>query len=395
MIAQRLVTPGGARCVDNVTMDIDRPTPLLGGLTPQSFMKRYWQKKPLLVRQAWADVAAPIARAELFDLAARDDVESRLIVQRDSDWTLRHGPLERRSLPALKQPGWTLLVQGLDLHVEAAHEMLQRFRFVPEARLDDLMISYATEGGGVGPHLDSYDVFLLQVHGQRRWRIGRVPDPQWVQGVPLKLLANFEAEEEWVLEPGDMLYLPPRWGHDGEAVGECMTCSIGFRAPAPTELARELLQHMVDALDPDGGERLYRDPQQPATDEPGRIPTTLLQFAHAAVTRALDEPGSLECALGEALTEPKPLVWFEQGVPVPPGQGVRLDRRTRMMYDEQHVFINGESFRGSGRDAKLMRRLADERWLDAADVGRLGEGARQLLDEWAMAGWARPLGEAV
>lgn len=372
-------------------MDIDRPTPLLGGLTPQAFMRRYWQKKPLLVRQAWAEARPPLERSALFELAAREDVESRLIVQQEADWTLRHGPLQRRSLPPLKQPGWTLLVQGLDLHVQAAHELLQRFRFVPEARLDDLMVSYATDGGGVGAHLDSYDVFLLQVQGRRRWRIGRVPDPQWVQGVPLKLLANFEAEEEWVLEPGDLLYLPPRYGHDGVAEGECMTCSIGFRAPAPSELARELLQHMVDALEADAGERLYRDPQQPATDAPGRIPTSLLQFAHAAVARALAEPGSLDCALGEALTEPKPLVWFDQGLPVPPGQGVRLDRRTRMMYDEQHVFINGEAFRASGRDAKLMRALADDRTLGADDVARLGEGARQLLDEWAMAGWAHPL----
>jgi 50S ribosomal protein L16 3-hydroxylase len=207
----------------------------------------------------------------------------------------------------------------------------------------------------------------------------------------LRILADFEGTDVWVLEPGDMLYLPPRYGHDGIAEGECMTCSVGFRAPTPTELARELLQHMVDALDADGGERLYRDPQQGATDAPGRIPTTLLQFAHAAVTRALEEPGSLDCALGEALTEPKPQVWFESGLPVPPGQGVRLDRRTRMMYDEQHVFINGEAFKAGGRDAKLMRRLADERALDADDVARLGEGARQLLDEWAMAGWARPL----
>jgi 50S ribosomal protein L16 3-hydroxylase len=371
------------------SMDIDRPTPLLGGLTPQAFMRRYWQKKPLLVRQAWSGVQPPLDRSALFELAAHEDVESRLIVQEEADWSLRHGPLQRRALPALKQPGWTLLVQGLDLHAQPAHDMLQRFRFVPEARLDDLMISFATDGGGVGPHLDSYDVFLLQVQGRRRWRIGRVPDPQWVQGVPLKLLANFEAEEEWVLEPGDMLYLPPRYGHDGIAEGECMTCSIGFRAPTPTELARELLQHMVDAIETDGGERLYRDPQQAATDTPGRIPNSLLQFAHAAVTRALAEPGALDCALGEALTEPKPQVWFEQGLPVPPGQGVRLDRRTRMMYDEQHVFINGEAFKASGRDAKLMRLLADERTLDAEDVARLGEGARQLLDEWAMAGWAR------
>lgn len=195
-------------------MDVTRPTPLLGGLSAEQFMRRHWQKKPLLVRQALRGVQPPLSRTQLFDLAGRDGVESRLIVQdtnRPKGWTLRHGPLPRRALPPIKQTNWTLLVQGLDLHVPAAYEMLSRFRFVPEARLDDLMISYATEGGGVGPHLDSYDVFLIQVHGRRRWSFGRCPDDSLVEGVPLKILRHFEPEHEAVLEPGDLLYLPPRW----------------------------------------------------------------------------------------------------------------------------------------------------------------------------------------
>ena len=138
-------------------------------------MRRHWQKKPLLVRQAWPGVQPPIARSALFDLASADGVESRLLSRFDGHWRLRHGPLARRALPPLKRADWTLLVQGLDLHCQPAHDMLQRFRFVPEARLDDLMISYASDGGGVGPHLDSYDVFLLQVQGKRRWRIGQWP----------------------------------------------------------------------------------------------------------------------------------------------------------------------------------------------------------------------------
>ncbi len=370
-------------------MLIEAPTPLLGGLSPQAFMRRHWQKKPLLVRQAWPYVIPPVSRSELFALAARDEVESRLVRQQRGGWALRHGPLPRRALPPLGERGWTLLVQGLDLHVPAAHDMLSRFRFVPEARLDDLMISYATDGGGVGAHLDSYDVFLLQVQGRRRWRIGRVAQPQWVEGVPLKLLANFEAEEEWVLEPGDMLYLPPLWGHDGIAEGECMTCSIGFRAPAPARLAQELLQHLADGLDAEAPQRLYRDPRQPATDAPGCIPQALQQFARDAVARALRDPAALDCALGEALTEPKPRVWFDPGQALQ-DSGVRLDRRSRMMYDAQHVFLNGESFRAGGRDAMLMRRLADRRELSAAEVARLSAGARELVDEWACAGWLHP-----
>ena len=152
-------------------------------------------------------------------------------------WKLRHGPFARRYLPAMSQREWTLLVQGVDLHNDAVHQLMQQFRFVPEARLDDLMISYATDGGGVGPHFDSYDVFLLQAHGRRRWRIGRQKDLTLKEGIPLKVLAEFEPEEEFVLEPGDMLYLPPRYAHDGIAEGECITYSIGFRAPARAELA--------------------------------------------------------------------------------------------------------------------------------------------------------------
>ncbi|MEF7613741.1 cupin domain-containing protein [Aquincola sp. MAHUQ-54] len=371
-------------------MDIDRPLPLLGGLSPAAFMRRHWQKKPLLVRQAVPGVQPPVTRAEAFALAARDDVESRLVVQSGEDWRLRRGPLPRAALPPLKQPGWTLLVQGLDLHEAAAHELLARFRFVPEARLDDLMVSYATDGGGVGPHLDSYDVFLLQVQGRRRWRIAPPGDATLREGLPLKILARFEPQQEWVLEPGDMLYLPPRWGHDGVAEGgDCMTCSIGFRAPSRGELARDLLQRLADMAAEEADERLYRDPSQPATQAPGQVPAALAVFAQQALQRVFEDPDALACALGETLSEPKSAVWFEPGEPLKEGAAVTLDRRTRMMYDERHVFINGESFRAGGRDATLMRRLADGRRLAAPDVARLSPQARGLLGDWAAAGWVR------
>jgi 50S ribosomal protein L16 3-hydroxylase len=369
-------------------MDIAQALPLLGGLSPTQFMRRYWQKKPCVIRQAVPGVQPPLARAELFALAARDDVESRLLVQSPGRWKLGHGPFTRRQLPPLQQPGWTLLVQGLDLHVPAAHELLSRFRFLPEARLDDLMISYASDGGGVGPHLDSYDVFLLQVHGRRRWRIGPVKNPRLLPDKPVKILAEFEPTEDLLLEPGDMLYLPPRWGHDGIAVGDdCMTCSVGFRTPTPTDMARDVLQRMIDALEAPEGEPHYRDPAGSATATPGLIPDALQQFAQRAVIDALNDARSLACALGESLTEPKAIVWFQGGEALSPGQGARLDARTRMMYDAHHVFINGESFRAGGRDAKLMRQLADARKLPAAGVAALGADARALLDDWAVDGW--------
>jgi 50S ribosomal protein L16 3-hydroxylase len=368
-------------------IDIDSATPLLDGLTPANFMRRHWQKKPLLVRQAVPMTQPFVGRAALFALAAGEGVESRLIVRHGKDWSLRHGPFTRRALPPLAQAHWSLLVQGVDLHLDRARDMLERFRFVPDARLDDVMISYATDGGGVGPHFDSYDVFLLQIHGRRRWRIGRLPRPELQPDVPLKILTNFVAEQEWLLEPGDMLYLPPRWAHDGVADGECMTCSIGFRSAGARELGRELLQRALDCDDEDAGEVIYRDPSQAATTAPGRIPEALHAFGLGAMRAWLEEQGGFDLALGEVLSEPKPGVWFDAGAPLPPACAVRLDRRTRMIYDKRHVFINGDAFRAGGRDATLMRRLADRRSLEAKRFALLSPDARSLLDQWARAGW--------
>ena len=372
-------------------MDISLASPLLGGLSPHVFMRRHWQKKPLLVRQALPGGVELIGRKELFDLAGCDEVESRLVVRDGARWTLRAGPLVRSALPPLKQREWTLLVQGLDLHVPAARALLERFRFVPDARLDDVMVSYASDGGGVGPHVDSYDVFLLQTQGRRRWRIGRVRSPELVAGVPLKILAHFEAEHDWLLEPGDMLYLPPGWAHDGVAEGACTTCSIGFRAAGRAELGREVLQRLLDAADNEDAGALYRDPKQGASDAPGRIPEALQAFAADAVARLLADPAGLSCALGEVLSEPKRGVWFDAATAADAAewQGVALDQRSRMMYDERHVFINGESFRAAGRDAKLMRRLADLRALDRGQLELLSTEARTLLDDWLAAGWLR------
>ena len=276
-------------------------------------------------------------------------------------------------------------MQGLDLHAASAHALLQRFRFAPDARLDDLMLSWASDGGGVGPHLDSYDVFLIQVEGRRRWRVGRVADPAWLEDAPLKILRRFEPEHDWLLEPGDLLYLPPRWGHDGIAAGECMTASVGFRAPASQALARELLQRLADGDDDTGA--LYRDPRQPATRQPAAVPAELAAFATQALRRALAEPRAVARALGEVLSEPKPRVWFEAGAALSHGAGIVLDAKTRLLYDAHHLFVNGEAFVAGGRDARLMRRLADERCLAARDVAALSADARALVDEWARSGW--------
>lgn len=390
------VTAATMPAMSKTTVKIDQPTALLGGLRPSQFMRRYWHKKPLLIRQAMPGVQPPIARADLFALAAQDDVESRLIVRdtprSDSDWTLRRGPIPRRALPKLDRAGWTLLIQGLDLHLDSARALIEPFRFIPEARLDDLMISYATDGGGVGPHFDSYDVFLLQVHGRRRWRIGRLPNPQLRPDVPLKILTNFKPEQEWVLEPGDMLYLPPGWAHDGIAEGECMTCSVGFRSPSSTELAREVLVRVLEAAETPEGDPIYRDPKQAAAAEPGRMPAHFQDFAAQAVAKLLKrDPQAIDTALGEYLSEPKEGVWFSPVAVELNGQGLKLDRRTRMMYDAHRIYVNGESWRAAGADARLMRKLADRRELSAEDWARASADAQELLTQWAEDGWLHPL----
>jgi 50S ribosomal protein L16 3-hydroxylase len=366
-------------------LPVDQPAQMLAGLTPTQFMKRYWQKKPLLIRNAFPGFQPLLTRPQVFALAGQESVESRLIVHQASGWKLRHGPFSKNAFPPFRQARWSLLVQGVDLHLDAAHDLLQRFRFVPDARLDDLMISWASDGGGVGPHFDSYDVFLLQASGQRLWRIGRQKDLSLEQGVPLKILSHFEPEEEHLLNPGDMLYLPPRWAHDGIAVGDdCMTYSAGFRVPQRGGLAGELIERMADEFD---DSTLYRDPGQPATDTPAAMPSSLEGFAADALQRLLADRTSLACALGEVMSEPKPRVCFDEPAGEWATTGVQLDRRTRMMYDPQHIFINGESFRAGGADARLMHELANRRQLDGARVRRASDGAQALLQEWFEAGW--------
>jgi 50S ribosomal protein L16 3-hydroxylase len=402
-------------------MDVNQSLELLAGLSPAQFMRRHWQKKPLLIRQALPGLQPVLSRAALFRLAAREQVESRLIVQQPKGWRMKQGPFAARSLPPLGQKAWTLLVQGVDLHDAGAHALLQKFRFVPDARLDDLMISFATPGGGVGPHFDSYDVFLLQASGRRRWKIGRQKDLMLQEGVPLKILQNFVPEEEFVLEAGDMLYLPPRYAHDGIAEAsvqgdgkpaDCMTYSIGFRAPAQGELAAELLHRLAEFTEDDShdgdesaaGEvgrrqappRLYRDAGQLATPTPAAMPVELTAFAGQAVLDALKDPLAVACALGEYMTEPKPSVWFDEAegewdadAARQGSAGVHLDTRTRMMYDSDHVFINGESYRAKGADAALMHRLADQRSLAPRELRKAGASAIALLGDWHDAGWLR------
>ncbi len=364
-------------------------------------MKRYWQKKPLLIRQAMPGMEAPLTRDELFALADSDDVESRLITHFRRRWALEHGPFSPQELPSPNARQWTLLVQGADLHDDRARALLERFRFAPDARLDDLMISYATDGGGVGPHFDSYDVFLLQVHGKRRWRIGAQRDLSLQEGLPLKVLANFEPEEEWVLEPGDMLYLPPHIAHDGVAVGECMTCSIGFRSPSTSELTNQFLYWLAER----GTERapatsaLYRDPDQPAVAQPAQLPPALVSKVGNVLGRVRWSEADVSSFVGSWLSEPKPNVVFD--APDRPldearfaarvaKSGLALDRRTILLYDARSYYLNGEQY--LLREArKWLPALADNRLMDGKRFVTLSHDSSvtALLHEWYCAGWIR------
>ena len=375
-------------------MNLTAPLPLLGHLSPTQFMQRHWQRKPLLVRHAIPDFKPLLSRNDLVALAEDETIESRLVTAgTQKGWTFARGPFTRRQIPPYKQRQWTLLLQGMDMQHDDVHALMRQFRFIPDARLDDVMISYATDGGGVGPHFDSYDVFLLQAHGQRRWRIGRQKDRTLVDGLPVRILADFQPEEEYLCNPGDLLYLPPGWAHDGVAEGECMTYSMGFKVPQKGDLARELLVRMADAAGDALGEGLYKDAGQAAVAHPAEIPASMGAFAQGVVEAALRDGDNIACALGEYLTEPKANVWFDapEKAPKTIQGGIVLDRRSHMLYDAKHIYLNGESYRAAGKDATLMRALANQHQLTAAQTAKASDQARALLLEWLDAGWVHML----
>ncbi|MDH1263586.1 cupin domain-containing protein [Pseudomonas sp. GD03944] len=286
-------------------MNPDIPLQLLGGLTAREFLRDYWQKKPLLVRQAIPDFESPISPDELAGLALEEEVESRLVIEHGATpWELRRGPFAEDAFADLPERDWTLLVQAVDQFVPDVAELLEQFKFLPKWRIDDVMISFAAPGGGVGPHYDNYDVFLLQAHGKRRWQVGQVcnSDSPLLAHADLKILADFEQTDEWVLEPGDMLYLPPLLAHCGTAEDDCMTYSVGFRAPS----AAEVLTHFTDFLGqflPE--EERYSDADaQPASD-PTQIQRDALDRLKALLNEHMGDERLLMTWFGQFMTEPK------------------------------------------------------------------------------------------
>jgi 50S ribosomal protein L16 3-hydroxylase len=366
------------------------PMVSLGTISTTHFLRHYWQKRPLLVRQAFSagSMFAPLTNKEILTLATYDEAESRLITNTGKTWTLAHGPFSTKQVNALKKSAhvggekWTVLIQDTQHFSHEAHQLLAKFTFLPYSRIDDLMVSYAAKGGGVGPHVDSYDVFLLQGSGQRRWQISSQQNQTLVDGAPLKILKDFRAEQGWLLEEGDMLYLPPGFAHNGIAETDaCVTWSIGFRAPGYQELLDAYLDHLRDSLTIEGR---YTDAGRGRTTSPAYLEPALKRPLAKCLRSSLG-PRMTALALGEFvgcyLTQPKSHVEF-----VAPDRamsqatfcqqarrrGLRLDLRSRMLFDEGGFYLNGQPMRFSAPltapQRTRMQQFANTRQLSPANT---------------------------
>ncbi|ATH98843.1 MULTISPECIES: JmjC domain-containing protein [Alcaligenes] len=390
-------------------MNIDQPLTLLGGISAHEFMQTYWQRKPLLIRGAIPNFKHSLSIDNIRELVTREEVESRLIIHDGEDWEMETGPFDE--LPPASQPNWTALAQSVDLHDDNTAALMRQFRFIGDARLDDAMISIASDGGGVGPHFDSYDVFLLQAHGKRHWRISQQKDLSLVPDLPLKILRDFQVEEEFILEPGDMLYLPPHVAHDGIAIGDCMTISIGFRSPTQATLARGLMDAASDQLAAASGEgfglyadppmsmpeamqQRYTDPDAQASTTPAALPENLIQKSLDALNAIRFDEALASRFLGVWLTELPSNSWFDIAEdpvdlhdPELPEGRLALDRCSRMMYRGDELYINGEV--APCPASPTLKLLADQRELliPGDSFEALDEDEREMLNAWLDDGW--------
>ncbi|MDD4910988.1 MAG: cupin domain-containing protein [Sideroxydans sp.] len=367
---------------------------LLGGLTPQQFLRDYWQKKPLLIRQAVPGFKGLLNPQQLIDLACTEDAQARLVTQKRGKFGLQHSPFEPDDFKGFGKDKWSVLVQGVNHFLPEATELIKRFNFIPHARLDDLMVSYAPKGGGVGPHFDIYDVFLLQGHGHRRWQISTQADQTLIEGAPLRILKDFKVEQEWVLEPGDMLYLPPQCAHNGIAEDDCMTYSIGFRTPWYQELAEQFLVYLQDRIEIKG---TYADPDLTLQKHPSEIGSAMLEQVADKIRKIKWDDEDVANFLGCYLSEPKSHIFFDspnrplseaQFIQALKNNGLKLDLKTQMQCHGKTVFINGEAYPVKKTDYRTLRELADLRELSPQmDISPI---ATALLFEWYLDGYLSP-----
>ena len=382
---------------------------LLGGLTPAEFLSEYWHKKPLLIKNAIPNFTGLLSPEELAGLACEDEVQSRIVEEINGQWHASHGPFDDEDfarLPDKPDPKhrWTLLVQTVNHYLPEASQLLQQFDFIPHARLDDLMVSYAPDGGGVGPHFDSYDVFLLQGQGKRLWRVSEQTDLELIEGAPLRILKNFDTAQEWLLETGDMLYLPPQLAHWGIAVSDgkidCMTYSIGFRAPKNQELATEFLGYMQDKLNQDqltiSG--MYEDADLGLQEHAAEISADMVSKVADILRKVQWSNNDVADFLGSYLSEPKPDVVFDPNKKTSltnfnkslAKYGIALDLKSQMLFTGNTFYLNGEAVTFSGESANMLTTLADLRLLSADDLNNspiTDEKLLKQLHEWYLAGF--------
>jgi 50S ribosomal protein L16 3-hydroxylase len=364
---------------------------LLGDMPVGNFLGDYWQKKPLLVHGALPGFQGLLTRDDLIHLACHDEAQSRLITRKKGKWEVRHGPFTSRVFSRLPAKDWTLLVQDVNHFLPSARELLLKFNFIPHARLDDLMVSYAPQGGSVGAHFDSYDVFLLQGMGRRNWQISAQQDKRLVMDAPLKILQEFKPEQEWVLEPGDMLYLPPGYAHYGVAEGHCMTYSIGFRAPTYQELVTQFLVYLQDNAEVEG---IYHDPNPGFQSHPGCISADMLQQVRAVLDKITWSPTDIEHFLGRYLTEPKQHVFFtpplnpaterEFAGRIKEGE-LQLNLRSRMLCRGRNIFLNGDVYTVEAAACRALGKLADHLVLPMGE--ELDDETLALLYKWYLYGY--------
>lgn len=355
-----------------------RALALLGGITPTKFLAEYWQKKPLLIKQAIPNFAGLLTPDELAGLACEDEVQARIISYKKDTWSVKNGPFDEAIFSKLPKRDWTLLVQSVNHFLPEATDLLSLFDFIPHARLDDLMVSYAPTGGGVGAHVDSYDVFLLQGSGRRNWQISAQTDLSLIEGAPLKILQNFEPEHEWVLETGDMLYLPPQIAHLGVAeTDDCMTYSIGFRAPKIKELAHEFLNYLQDNLGQDNlgqnnADGLYTDADLALQKHPAEISGNMVKKVSGMLQTLTWDEQHVADFLGTYLTEPKPDMVFEKKRKIAKAEFTKrlatktllLSLKSQLLFTHDHFYLNGEKLAVSSEIKETIMHFADKKYLN-------------------------------
>jgi 50S ribosomal protein L16 3-hydroxylase len=380
-----------------------KPLTHISDLPVSQFMLENWHIKPRFFPQAFPKFQALCDFDTIAEMASDEDIESRLIQHSKNGWTLTHGPFDQ--LPSLQTNKWTVLLQGIDHHLPEAYDLLQLFRFIPDARLDDVMLSLASNGGGVGPHYDSYDVFLLQMHGRRRWKIGPLTNKKLVKDLPLKILEHFNPTEEYLLEAGDMLYLPPNYGHDGVAEGPCSTLSIGFRSLTQAEVLSGILRDLADQIDQDENRStsLFSDPARGLQIKPAEIPDDMLNFGSKLLKEFTQNSHNILRSIGCMLTEPKAHVYFinntedqeiQEIVNVLCERGIALSMKTKMLFKGESFFINGESVNPNEQlTVKQLQILANQREMASSEASEALKNPefQFFLIGFAKAGWIETL----